>query len=166
MFEALVRRIIEHVGINWSDDCPWKTEKPQTLGEAILTPTRIYVKQLLPTIKEDLLLGLAHITGGGLVENIPRAIPKDLQAVVDMNTWEVPDVFKWFGKAGNVPVEDILKTFNMGVGMVLIVKPENVDRAIELLNQSNETVYKIGKLVKKTSESDPGCICNNATGIY
>ncbi|CAI8506241.1 unnamed protein product [Hanseniaspora opuntiae] len=163
---SLVRRIIEHVGIQWSDACPWKTEKPQTLGEAILTPTRIYVKQLLPTIKEDLLLGLAHITGGGLVENIPRALPKNLQAIVDMNTWEVPDVFKWFGKAGNVPVDDILKTFNMGIGMVLIVKPENVDRAIELLNESNETVYKIGKLVKKNAESDPGCICENATGIY
>ena len=161
---SLVRRIIEHVGIKWEEQCPWDSSK--TLGEAILVPTRIYVKQLLPSIKEDLLLGLAHITGGGLVENIPRAIPNNLQAVVDMNAWELPEVFKWFGRAGNVPVEDILKTFNMGVGMVLIVKAENVARTKELLKEANETVYEIGKLVTKKSESDPGCIVNNAVNLY
>ncbi|XBW35367.1 hypothetical protein QEN19_000932 [Hanseniaspora menglaensis] len=161
---SLVRRIIEHVGIQWEETCPWDASK--TLGEAILVPTRIYVKQLLPSIKEDLLLGLAHITGGGLVENIPRALPKNLQAVVDMNAWELPEVFKWFGKAGNVPVDDILKTFNMGVGMVLIVKPENVERTKELLKQADETVYEIGKLVTKKNESDAGCVVENATGLY
>lgn len=161
---SLVRKIIEHVGIQWEAQCPWDASK--TLGEAILVPTRIYVKQLLPSIKEELLLGLAHITGGGLVENIPRALPKDLQARVDINAWEIPEVFKWFGRAGNVPVEDILKTFNMGVGMVLIVEKEKVQRVKELLQEANETVYEIGTLVKKSSPKDPGCVVENAVNLY
>ncbi|KAL3232396.1 hypothetical protein RNJ44_04312 [Nakaseomyces bracarensis] len=160
---SLVRKVISHVGIEWSEQCPWDSSK--TLGEAILTPTRIYVKQLLPSIKENLLLGLAHITGGGLVENIPRALPKHLQAQVDMSTWTVPEVFKWFGKAGNIPVEDILKTFNMGIGMVLIVKKSNIARVKELLKEANETVYEIGSLVSKAKDQ-PGCIVSNADNLY
>ncbi|CDO91701.1 unnamed protein product [Kluyveromyces dobzhanskii CBS 2104] len=160
---SLVRKIIEHTGLPWDAECPWDASK--TLGEAILVPTRIYVKQLLPSIKEQLLLGLAHITGGGLVENIPRALPKHLQAKIDMSAWEVPEVFRWFGKAGNVPLEDILKTFNMGIGMVLVVKKENVTRVTELLNQSGETVYEIGALFEKPS-NEPRCVVNNATGLY
>lgn len=160
---SLVRKIIEHTGLPWEAECPWDASK--TLGEAILVPTRIYVKQLLPSIKEQLLLGLAHITGGGLVENVPRALPKHLQAKINMNTWEVPEVFKWFGKAGNVPLEDILKTFNMGIGMVLIVKKENVERVTELLKQSGETVYEIGVLVERPS-NEAGCIVQNASGLY
>ncbi|CCC70102.1 hypothetical protein NCAS_0E00320 [Naumovozyma castellii] len=160
---SLVRRIIEHSGLPWDAPCPWDSEK--TLGEGILVPTRIYVKQLLPSINEKLLLGLAHITGGGLVENIPRAIPSHLQAQVDMASWEVPEVFKWFGKTGNVPVDDILKTFNMGVGMVLIVKPKNVARVKQLLQEASETVYEIGTLVTR-KDGEPGCVVNNATNLY
>lgn len=160
---SLVRRIIQHTGLTWDAPCPWEPKK--TLGEGTLVPTRIYVKQLLPSMKEKLLLGLAHITGGGLVENIPRAIPSHLQAKVDMSTWNVPQVFRWFGKAGNVPVEDILKTFNMGVGMVLIVKKENVARVKELLKDANETVYEIGSLVLR-KEGEPGCVVSNASNLY
>lgn len=160
---SLVRRIIEHVGLAWDAECPWDSKK--TLGEGILVPTRIYVKQLLPSIREKLLLGLAHITGGGLIENIPRALPSHLQAKVDMSAWEVPQVFKWFGKAGNVPLEDILKTFNMGVGMVLIVKKENVARVKELLTEANETVYEIGSLVPR-GKSQPGCVVENTFNLY
>ncbi|EDO15381.1 hypothetical protein Kpol_460p16 [Vanderwaltozyma polyspora DSM 70294] len=160
---SLVRRIISHVGLEWSATCPWDSSK--TLGEATLVPTKLYVKPLLPIIKEKLLLGLAHITGGGLVENIPRALPGHLQADVDMSTWTVPEVFKWFGKAGNIPVDDILKTFNMGIGMVLIVKKENVSRIKEILKDKNEDVYEIGSLVPR-KENEPGCIVRNATGLY
>ncbi|SCU82922.1 LAFA_0D00804g1_1 [Lachancea sp. 'fantastica'] len=160
---SLVRKIIETTNVQWSDKCPWDSSK--TVGEATLVPTRIYVKQLLPSIRESLLLGLAHITGGGLVENIPRALPDNLQAVVDMKNWTVPEVFKWFGKAGNVPVDDILKTFNMGIGMVLIVEEQNVARVKELLSQANETVYEIGSLVEKAAGA-PGCVVNNATNLY
>ncbi|SCU88057.1 LANO_0D00958g1_1 [Lachancea nothofagi CBS 11611] len=160
---SLVRKIIETVELQWNDQCPWDASK--TVGEATLVPTRIYVKQLLPSIRENLLLGLAHITGGGLVENIPRALPNNLQAKVDMNTWEVPEVFKWFGKAGNVPVDDILKTLNMGIGMVLIVEKQNVARVKELLAEANERVYEIGTLVEKPVNA-PGCVVDNATNLY
>lgn len=160
---SLVRRIIDHVGISWDAQCPWDASK--TVGQAILVPTRIYVKQLLPSIREKLLLGLAHITGGGLVENIPRALPSHLQAKVDISTWEIPEVFKWFGRAGNVPLDDILKTFNMGVGMILIVKKENVSRVKQLLKEANETVYEIGSLVER-KENQPGCVVENANNLY
>lgn len=160
---SLVRKVISHVGLSWSDPCPWDNAK--TLGEGALVPTKIYVKQLLPPLKQKLILGLAHITGGGLIENIPRALPKNLQAQVDMSTWTVPEVFKWFGKAGNVPVEDILKTLNMGVGMVLIVKKENAELVKKLLREANETVYEIGSLVERP-ENASGCVVNNATGLY
>ncbi|CEP62974.1 bifunctional aminoimidazole ribotide synthase/glycinamide ribotide synthase LALA0_S06e08152g [Lachancea lanzarotensis] len=160
---SLVRKIIETTNLQWGEECPWDSSK--TVGEAALVPTRIYVKQLLPSIRENLLLGLAHITGGGLVENIPRALPSHLQAEVDMKNWEVPEVFKWFGKAGNVPVDDILKTFNMGIGMVLIVEKQNVTRVKQLLSQANETVYEIGSLVEKPADA-PGCVVHNATNLY
>ncbi|SCU95511.1 LADA_0G16006g1_1 [Lachancea dasiensis] len=160
---SLVRKIIETVGLAWDDVCPWDSSK--SVGEATLVPTRIYVKQLLPSIRESLLLGLAHITGGGLVENIPRALPDHLQARVDMNTWEVPEVFKWFGKAGNVPTDDILKTLNLGIGMVLIVEKENVVRVKELLAQTNEKVYEIGTLVERATGA-PGCVVDNAVNLY
>lgn len=160
---SLVRKIVEHVGLPWDTKCPWDSSK--TLGEAVLVPTRIYVKQLLPSIREKLLLGLAHITGGGLVENIPRALPSNLQARVDINAWEIPEVFKWFGRAGGVPTDDILKTFNMGVGMVLIVKKENVSRVKELLKEANETVYEIGTLVERP-EGAPGCVVENVVDLY
>ncbi|CCF60346.1 hypothetical protein KAFR_0J02820 [Kazachstania africana CBS 2517] len=156
---SLVRRIIKHVDLSWEDKCPW--EESITVGQATLVPTKIYVKQLLPSIKEKLLLGLAHITGGGLVENIPRALPEQLQAQIDMTTWEVPPVFKWLSKAGNVPDEDILRTFNMGIGMVLIIKKQNVARVKELLREAKETVYEIGHLAAKQHAKEPGCIVQN-----
>ncbi|GMM54239.1 bifunctional aminoimidazole ribotide synthase/glycinamide ribotide synthase [Maudiozyma humilis] len=160
---SLVRKVISHVGLSWSDPCPWDNSK--TLGEGALVPTKIYVKQLLPSLKQKLILGLAHITGGGLIENIPRAIPKHLQAQVDMSTWTVPEVFKWFGRAGNVPTEDILKTLNMGVGMVLIVKKENAEAVKKLITEANETVYEIGHLVEKPA-GQPGCVVSNADNLY
>lgn len=160
---SLVRKIIKHVGLSWNDPCPW--DETKTLGEGILVPTRIYVKQLLPSINKNLLLGLAHITGGGLIENIPRALPKHLQAKVNMSTWEVPEVMKWFGKAGNIPIDDILRTLNMGIGMVLIVKKENVAEVKQLLAEAKETVYEIGELVPRP-ENQPGCVVENIGDLY
>lgn len=160
---SLVRKVIKHVGLSWDDPCPW--DETKTLGEGILVPTRIYVKQLLPSINKNLLLGLAHITGGGLIENIPRALPKHLQARVDMSSWEVPPVMKWFGKAGNIPIDDILRTLNMGIGMVLIVKKENVAEVKQLLAEAKETVYEIGELVPRP-EGQPGCVVENIDNLY
>ncbi|GAV54649.1 hypothetical protein ZYGR_0AN01170 [Zygosaccharomyces rouxii] len=160
---SLVRKIIEHSGLAWDSKSPWDSTK--TLGEAVLVPTKIYVKQVLPSIKEKLLLGLAHITGGGLIENIPRALPSHLQAKLDINTWEIPQVFTWLGKTGNVPVDDILRTFNMGIGMVLIVKKENVSRVKQYLQTANQKAFEIGTLARK-SESQPGCVIENAVNLY
>ncbi|SCU86419.1 LAMI_0D01992g1_1 [Lachancea mirantina] len=160
---SLVRKIIERTGLKWDATCPWDAGK--TLGEGTLVPTRIYVKQLLPVIREQLALGFAHITGGGLVENVPRALPDHLQAKIDMNTWQIPEVFKWFGKTGNVPIDDILKTLNMGIGMVVIVEKQNVDRVKSLLQEANERVFEIGVLVEKP-EGQPRCVVENADGLY
>ncbi|GMG40084.1 unnamed protein product [Ambrosiozyma monospora] len=110
---SLVRKIIESTEFEYTDKAPYNPSR--TIGEEVLVPTKIYVKQLLPSIKKNLILGLANITGGGLIENVPRALPKTLSAKVDINNWEVPEIFKWLGKVGGVPVNDILKTLNMGV---------------------------------------------------
>ena len=161
---SLVRKLVKHAGLDWKQPCPWNTDT--TVGEDLLVPTKIYVKPLLPAIRRKLLLGLAHITGGGLVENVPRALPETLQARIDMSTWTVPDVFKWFGKVGNIPVDDILRTFNMGIGMVLILKQENVAEVKRLLKEAGESAYEIGRLVERTEPSEPGCIVENAAGLY
>lgn len=160
---SLVRHIIEKRGLDYKSLAPWNPSK--TIGEEVLVPTRIYVKQLLPSIKKGLLLGMAHITGGGLVENIPRALPKHLQAQVDMSKWEVPEIFKWFGKQGQVPYDDLLKTFNVGIGMTLIVSEENVDQVLSDLKAANEDAVVIGKLSERTGDA-PGCVVNNIGELY
>ncbi|KAF6062925.1 phosphoribosylamine--glycine ligase [Candida albicans] len=161
---SLVRKIIEISEYEYQSPAPWK--QGSTIGEEVLVPTKIYVKQLLSSINQGLLLGLAHITGGGLVENIPRALPKHLQATVDIKQWQVPEIFKWFGKQGNVPYEDILKTFNLGIGMVLIVEKENVDKVLKNLEESGEKdAVVIGELVER-KQGEPGCVVNNIDGLY
>lgn len=160
---SLVRHIIEKSDFTYKSQAPWNPAK--TIGEELLVPTRIYVKQLLGSINQGLLLGLAHITGGGLVENIPRALPKNLLAKVDMSKWEVQEIFKWFGKQGNVPYEDILKTFNLGVGMVLIVEKENADQVLANLTKEGERAFVIGELVER-AEGEPACVVDNVKGLY
>lgn len=160
---SLVRKIIDSTDYKYTDVAPWKPST--TIGKEVLIPTRIYVKQLLPSVKQGLILGLAHITGGGLVENVPRALPKHLSGLIDMNTWEVPALFKWLGKTGGVPVKDILKTLNLGIGMVAIVKEEHVAELTKNLEAAGETVYKIGKLVERPEGSE-GCEVVNAEGLY
>jgi phosphoribosylamine--glycine ligase/phosphoribosylformylglycinamidine cyclo-ligase len=159
---SLVRKIIETYGYSYTDAAPWKPES--TIGEELLIPTRIYVKQLLKPIQKDLILGLAHITGGGLVENIPRTLPKSLTAKVDLKSFPILDVFKWFGKTASVPIDDLLKTFNLGIGMIAIVKPENVKEVTQLLEQEGEKVYQIGELIPRGDDS--GTVVENSEGLY
>jgi len=161
---SLVRKIIETYGFSYTDVAPWNCGK--TIGEEVLIPTRIYVKQLLKPIKKDLILGLAHITGGGLIENIPRALPKTLSAKVNLKSFEIPEIFKWFGKTANVPIKDLLKTFNLGIGMVLIVKKENVKEVESLLKESGEVVYEIGELVERSDDDEVGTIVENSENLY
>ena len=116
------------------------------MAEALLAPTRIYAKALKPVFEAKLLKGAAHITGGGLVENTPRALPDHLAADFDWTAWKRPAVFDWLQAAGGVPEEDMRRTFNLGVGMVLIVEPANADAVIAMLNGAGETAFKIGLL--------------------
>lgn len=160
---SLVRKIIEYAGVVYDQSAPW--DASVSVQESLLIPTRIYVKSLLPAIKKQLILGMAHITGGGLVENVPRMLPSHLSAKIDGSTWPVLPVFKWIGKAGNVPVEDINKTLNMGIGMVLTVKKDVVEELSALLAEGGEKVYVIGELVE-TVEGTQRCVVNNTDDWY
>lgn len=141
---SLIRKIVELSGLSWSDASPFS--KGQTLGEALITPTKIYISSVLPLIRENLVTGLAHITGGGLTENTPRMLPNSLKAEVDMTSWERPEVFNWLQKTGNVAEAEMQRAFNCGIGMVLAVKAENMTHVLDALEQSNEKAYVIGQL--------------------
>jgi phosphoribosylaminoimidazole synthetase len=141
---SLVRKIVELSGLGWDAKAPFDAEK--TLAEALLTPTRIYAKALKPLFDAKVIKGLAHITGGGLVENTPRALPDDLAADFDWNAWARPPVFEWLQSTGGVPEEDMRRTFNLGVGLALIVDPAKADDVIAKLNASGERAFVIGAL--------------------
>lgn len=153
---SLVRRIVERAGLKYADACPWDSSAG-TVGESLLTPTRIYVKPLLKVLGQNLIKGLSHITGGGLTENVPRTLPKPLAAEIDVSSWEVPAVFKWLRKAGDVEPKEMARTFNNGVGMVAVVSAADADQAVKVLEAEGEKVYRIGKLVKR-SEGGEGCV--------
>lgn len=159
---SLVRRILEVNKLSYADSCPW--DKSTTVGKSLLTPTRIYVKQLLDAFRQPDhggILALANITGGGLIENVPRVLPKNLDAVIDARTWTPPAVFKYLGAAGKVPVDDILKTLNMGIGMVVVVKPEHAADTRRLLSKY-DVVYEIGKITKGSGK----CVVENTDELY
>jgi phosphoribosylaminoimidazole synthetase len=139
---SLVRKVVERSGLKWTDAAPFAPGK--TLADALLEPTRIYVKALLPLIRAGKLKGLAHITGGGLVENTPRALPKNLRAQFDWNSWKRPAVFQWLQETGAIPEDDIRRTFNLGIGMVAIAEKAEADAIIAALKQSGEDATIIG----------------------
>lgn len=151
---SLVRRIVEHAGLKYTDSCPWDSSA-SSVGESLLTPTRIYVKPLLKALSLDLIKGLSHITGGGLTENVPRMLPKTLAAEIDVANWNAPAVFKWLQKAGGVEAKEMARTFNNGVGMVAVVAASDVEKAVSTLEAEGERVFKIGSLVKR---DDEGCV--------
>ncbi|KAJ3043238.1 hypothetical protein HDV00_005558 [Rhizophlyctis rosea] len=142
---SLVRHVISSSGLTYSSPSPFSQN--QTLGEALLTPTRIYVKQLLPSIKKGLIKSMAHITGGGFTDNIPRALPKGVGVRIDVGAWELPGVFRWLKGAGKISDAELARTFNCGVGMVLIVSKENVSEVTRLVKEAGETVYDMGVVV-------------------
>ena len=151
---SLVRKIIEHVGLKWDDKAPFNPET--TIGEALLTPTRIYVKPILKALKEvGHIHALAHITGGGLIENIPRILSKGLNAEIDLSKITPPPVFGWLKQAGNVSETEMIRTFNCGVGMVLIVKAEKAEEITKLLNECGETATLIGEVKTATQRGEP-----------
>lgn len=109
-----------------------------TIGQNVLTPTRIYIRQLLPSIKAGLLKGLSHITGGGFTENVPRMLPKTVGVEIDLGQLTMPGVFRWLMKTGQIAPMEMLRTFNCGIGMVCAVAPEQVDEALRTLRQHGD----------------------------
>ena len=138
---SLVRRIVDVSGLGWADDAPF-ADGP--LGAALLTPTRLYVKSTLSAIKHGGVHALAHITGGGLTENLPRVLPEGLGAQIDLNAWELPPVFKWLAATGGIVESEMLKTFNSGIGMVLSVAASEADAVTAILTAAGENVMQIG----------------------
>jgi phosphoribosylformylglycinamidine cyclo-ligase len=138
---SLVRKLVEVSGLGWDADCPFGEG---TLGEALLTPTRLYVKQCLAAVRAGGVHALAHITGGGLTENLPRVLPEDLGADIDLNAWELPPVFKWMAETGGIAEAEMLKTFNCGIGMILSVSAERADELVQVLEAEGETVSRLG----------------------
>lgn len=141
---SLIRKIVERSGLALSDAAPFAEGK--TLGEALLEPTRLYVEATLPLIKSGMVKGLAHITGGGITENLPRMLPDTLKPVRDGDTVETPAVFKWLQLVGNVEDSEMLRTFNMGVGMVLAVAPEKSAAVLSALKEAGEDAFLYGHL--------------------
>ena len=119
----------------------------KTIAETLLVPTRIYVKSILALLEQVEVKGISHITGGGFYENIPRSIPDGLGAVIERSAVKVLPIFDLIAKFGNVPERDMFNTYNMGVGMSVVVKPEDVDKALEILKANGEDAYVIGKIV-------------------
>jgi phosphoribosylformylglycinamidine cyclo-ligase len=116
---SLIRRVVELSGLKWSDPAPFEPEV--SLGEAFMRPTQIYVREVLPLMRSGLIKGAAHITGGGLIENPPRAVAEGLQAVFDWEAWRLPPLFEWLAKTGGIAIEEMRRTFNCGVGFLLII---------------------------------------------
>jgi phosphoribosylformylglycinamidine cyclo-ligase len=141
---SLIRKIVERVGLAWDAPAPFATE--QTLAAALMAPTRIYAKCLKPLFADGAIKGAAHITGGGLADNTARALPDHLAAAYDWSAWRRPDLFTWLQEAGAVPEQDMRRTFNLGVGMALIVEPALADDVRARLSSAGETVFTVGAL--------------------
>ncbi|WP_230167862.1 phosphoribosylformylglycinamidine cyclo-ligase [Roseomonas sp. CECT 9278] len=139
---SLVRRILERGGAGMGAPAPFAAGR--TLGEALLEPTRIYVKPLLALHRAGLVKAAAHITGGGLPGNLPRVLPEGTVAVLDAGAWAPPPVFAWLARAGGVAAEEMLRVFNCGIGMALVVEAGNAEAATALLEAAGETVRRIG----------------------
>ena len=143
---SLVRRIVSQSGLNWSDPAPFQAGS--TLGAALLEPTRIYARSVLQAIRGTHgIKALAHITGGGFPENIPRVLPKDFAAELDLEAIEVPPVFSWLARTGGVQHAEMMRTFNCGIGMILVVASGQAAQVAAVLQEAGETVSPIGRIV-------------------
>jgi len=148
---SLIRKLVQLSGANYSEPAPFAPEG--TLGQILLTPTRIYVRSLLSALKaSDGIKGLAHITGGGFLENIPRVLPPDVVAEINLDAVPCPPVFGWLCRVGNISEREMLRTFNCGIGMVIIVSHSTAENVAELLRQSGEAVVHLGSIASRGSE--------------
>ncbi|MDA0187352.1 MAG: phosphoribosylformylglycinamidine cyclo-ligase [Proteobacteria bacterium] len=152
---SLVRRVVERSGLAWDAPAPFTQS---SLGAALLAPTRLYVKPALAAIRAGGVHGLAHITGGGLTENLPRVLPEGLGAQIDLGAWSLPPVFKWLVAEGGLAQAEMLKTFNAGIGMVLVVAADRADALAAELAAAGESVYHLGHVVPGAGVSYTGVL--------
>ena len=152
---SLVRRIVDVAGLSWNDPSPFGGG---TLGEALLAPTRLYVRPLLAAIRAGGVHGLAHITGGGLTENLPRVLPEGLGAEISLDAWALPPVFAWLAETGGIDSAEMLKTFNAGIGMVVVVDAARADALEALLSEEGEMVVRLGQVIAGNGVSYSGVL--------
>lgn len=149
---SLLRKVVEVAGASW--DMPFDGA---TLGQRALEPTRIYVKSTLNVMKKVTIKGMAHITGGGLLENIPRVLPDDTQCVIHANSWKRPAIFDWLEEKGNINRHEMHRVFNNGIGLAVVVSKEDAAKAMAAFKEEGEIVYEIGEIVTRAS-GEPGCV--------
>ena len=147
---SLVRKVVEKSGLAWSAPAPFAPDR--TLADALLTPTRIYVKSCLAAVKAGTIKAFAHITGGGLVENVPRVLPDGVVAAIDGAQWSLPPVFQWLAQQGGISPFEMARTFNCGIGMVAVLAPEHVQSALKILADNGETAFVIGAIRSRAGD--------------
>ena len=152
---SLVRRIVERSGLDWHDASPFSEG---ALGACLLAPTRLYVTPALAGVRAGVVKGLAHITGGGLTENLPRVLPEGCGAEVDLSAWTLPPVFRWLAETGGMEEGELLKTFNAGIGMVAVVPAARAQEAARILTDAGETVTRIGRVSEGAGVSYTGAL--------
>jgi phosphoribosylformylglycinamidine cyclo-ligase len=155
---SLLRRLVE--GVDLSAPAPFAPES--SLADALLAPTRLYVKPLLPLLAAARIHALAHITGGGLLENVPRVLPAGARAVIDASAWQLPALFAWLQQRGNMQAAELARTFNCGIGMVLAVPAADADAIAADLGAAGETVFRIGRI----EPGEKGCEVRGHAGLW
>jgi len=145
---SLIRKVVSISGLSYSSPCPWNIQV--TLGRALLEPTRIYIKQVLPAVHAGLLKGMSHITGGGFIENIPRVLPKGTGCFIDASSWQLPSIWRFVMKYGGVEPLEMARTFNNGIGLVIVVGKNQVDETVRSLRAAGDAeVHVIGEVTAK-----------------
>jgi len=160
---SLVRRLVEDSELGYNDPCPF--DETKTFGTALLEPTKIYVKSTLNALKAGHIKAISHITGGGFVENIPRILPDGVSAHVDANSWQMPAVFNWLRKAGNITAQEMAKTFNCGIGLVVIVAAEGAEETLKIFQDNGEDASIIGT-VKSKAGNEPATLVKGTKGSW
>lgn len=146
---SLIRKVLEVSNADLNEPCG-----DTTLGEALLAPTRIYVKSIHAVLEQIDVHAMSHITGGGLLENLPRVMPENTRARINAESWDMPQVFKWLQQQGNIDSQEMYRTFNCGIGMVLVVAAEDAENTIEALEKAGETAFMLGEITSSKGAAD------------
>jgi len=149
---SLVRKVVERSGLSYGANAPFDTRT--SLGEALLTPTRIYVASTLAAVRAGCIKALAHITGGGLIENLPRVLPQGCAAEIDAANWPLPPVFEWLKRSGELAPLELARTFNCGIGMMAVVSRDRTAEAERILAAAGERTFRIGRIIAGSKEPE------------